>query len=177
MSRIRIKSPQWENYSSYIGTVKFTKGVSDGHVSDAEMRIIGAVTTIEVIEEDGSTHAVGPGQTVADLRSMPAPIVPDLKPLGETDTRDVIPVEDIEVKPAKKPKDEIEDTEAELDAITDEGDEEQTAEGGTVKYSRDELEEIADESGINGLREIGDKYDVKSTSIEGMIKKILSAQG
>jgi hypothetical protein len=47
----------------------------------------------------------------------------------------------------------------------------------TLKYSREALEAVADEKGINGLRPIGDEFGVKSTSIAGLIQSILKAQG
>lgn len=43
-------------------------------------------------------------------------------------------------------------------------------------YSQEELESIADKSGIAGVREIGDKFGVKGTSISGIISGILEAQ-
>lgn len=42
--------------------------------------------------------------------------------------------------------------------------------------TREELEAIADEKGISGLREIGNELGVKSNSIEDLIGKILAAQ-
>ena len=44
------------------------------------------------------------------------------------------------------------------------------------KYTEHLLEKIADREGINGLRKIGLEFDVKSTSINVLIKKILNAQ-
>jgi hypothetical protein len=43
-------------------------------------------------------------------------------------------------------------------------------------FSREQLEEIADEHGINGLRDVGDRLGVKGRSIEGLIEDILKAQ-
>lgn len=42
-------------------------------------------------------------------------------------------------------------------------------------YTRAELEAIASEKGINGLREIGDEHNIKSTKIVDMIEKIIKA--
>lgn len=44
-------------------------------------------------------------------------------------------------------------------------------------YSREELEALADDRGIAGLREVGNKLDVKAKDIVGMINGILKAQG
>lgn len=43
-------------------------------------------------------------------------------------------------------------------------------------YTKEELEGVADKSGIAGLREIGDAMDVKSASISGLIDAILAKQ-
>lgn len=45
-----------------------------------------------------------------------------------------------------------------------------------LKYSREDLEAIADTKGLNGLREIGAEYGVKSTSIAKLIDAIIEAQ-
>lgn len=43
-------------------------------------------------------------------------------------------------------------------------------------YTREELEQIADSSGINGLRVIGDPLNLRATSIAALIDKILATQ-
>ena len=45
-----------------------------------------------------------------------------------------------------------------------------------VFYTREELEAIADKEGIPGLRSIGDRLDVKATSITVLMDKILTQQ-
>jgi len=45
-----------------------------------------------------------------------------------------------------------------------------------VEYTFEQLSEIADKRGIAGLREIGEKYGVRSNSIQGLIKEIQEAQ-
>lgn len=46
-----------------------------------------------------------------------------------------------------------------------------------VRYSRKELEAIADKGGIAALRQIGNDLGVREKSIEAMIEKILNAAG
>jgi hypothetical protein len=48
--------------------------------------------------------------------------------------------------------------------------------GGLVTYTEEMLAKIADEKGIGGVREVGDKLGVKGTSIVGLIAAILKAQ-
>lgn len=69
-------------------------------------------------------------------------------------------------------------TQAQLDAMTGDSQPQEEAKGNeeTVGYTRAQLEEIADKSGIGGLREIGDMFNVKATSISKLINAILDAQ-
>jgi len=46
-------------------------------------------------------------------------------------------------------------------------------EDGGDKYTREYLESVADDRGIKGLREIGEKHDVSAKSIEELIEKLL----
>lgn len=53
---------------------------------------------------------------------------------------------------------------------------EEKVEVAVVKYTRAELEAIADEKGIKGIREIAAPYGIKSTSIVELMEAILKAQ-
>lgn len=57
----------------------------------------------------------------------------------------------------------------------DQTDEEQGDEGKSdgSAYTREYLESVADDKGIKGLREIGEKHDIAAKSIEEMINKLL----
>lgn len=46
-----------------------------------------------------------------------------------------------------------------------------------VRYTRAELEALADKGGIAALRKIGNEHDVREKSIEAMIEGILNAAG
>ncbi|CDL80982.1 hypothetical protein [Xenorhabdus szentirmaii] len=54
---------------------------------------------------------------------------------------------------------------------------ERTAEKAGVRYSRAELEAVADKGGISALRKIGNDLDVREKSIEAMIESILKIAG
>lgn len=176
MARVRLKNPAYKTFSSYMGTTKFKNGVSESDVSDAEIRILGAITAIEVIDDEGNAKTAGPAQNVSDLRSMEAPVEKKLEPEGEPDTRAEITPEPVEIKGVEPKKEETEEAQERLDAEIAEL--EQAVEGETKRepMTREELEAIADEKGITGLREIGNELGVKSNSIEDLIGKILAAQ-
>lgn len=44
------------------------------------------------------------------------------------------------------------------------------------KYTREELEAVADNSGITGLRKVAETFGVKGRSIEELIEEVLAAQ-
>ena len=45
-----------------------------------------------------------------------------------------------------------------------------------VKYTREQLEQVADEKGMAGLRRIADEFGLKGKSIPGLIEAILQKQ-
>lgn len=45
-----------------------------------------------------------------------------------------------------------------------------------VKYTREQLEELADKKGIKGLREIAEPLGVRNTSIAGLIDELMALQ-
>lgn len=175
MAKVRLKNPTYATFSSHMGVTKFKNGVSEGDVSESEIRILGSITAIEVIDADGNCFDGGPAEIINQMRNVPAPIEKKLVPVGEADTREEITPGPIEVKAVEPESDEIKDAEEELDAEIEEMNAEIEEEAETV-YSREELEAIADDKGIAGLRDIGNKNGVKSNSIEDLITKILNVQ-
>lgn len=68
---------------------------------------------------------------------------------------------------------------APVEVVADPGDAGAAAAKSTAaeKYTRESLEEIADQKGIAGLRAIADSYGVKGRGIVELIGEILKAQG
>lgn len=181
MSRVRLTNPQMASFSSYMGVTKFENGISANDVSPREIAILGSITGIEVIEEDGSTHPGGPSNDMITNRGMTAPVETKLIPVGEVQEPIEINAPDsVHTPPKTEEKVNAETAAAKLEAEIGrmEAEAAQTTEAPQTAqiYTRDELEAVADEKGISGLREIGAQYDAKSTSIEGLIEKIISAQ-
>lgn len=182
MAKVRLKNPEWATFSSYIGTTKFKNGESEDHVSAAEMRILGSITAVEAINENGTSEPVGLAVTALDIQTAKAPIMSDPTPDGEPETRNEIPTPDVDSVPEKKTEaadeDKVQkDLEQALSGVDDTGKEPAENETEASSYTRGQLEIVADQEGISGLREIGKGLDVKSNSIEDLIVKILGAQG
>lgn len=185
MARVRLKSPTMKNFSSFMGVTEFKDGVSVDHVSHREAQLLGSITGVEFIDDDGNaTGNAGMAQVQVDGRSNAAPV--EAKKIMASDTFNTpaeINAKDVTVT---APAPTVDD----LDAAADDLDEEVTKieaaeaadkpEGETsdaaVVYSRADLEEIADKEGITGIRAIGDTLGQRSNSIESLIDKILKAQ-
>lgn len=183
MPRVRLTNPTMATFSSHMGVTKFENGVSVDHVSAREIAHLGAITGIEVIEDDGSTRPGGPGADMIANRGMSAPVETKLVAVGELNSPVEITPPPMVIKAEKvEAETEAEKAQTELNAEVAAMEAAAAAEANiapdeaTVVYTREELELIADDKGIGGLRDIGDKLDAKSNSIEGLIDKILTAQ-
>lgn len=183
MPKVRLKSKQWAGFSSYLGVTKFENGVSVDVVSEREAQMLGSITAVEFVDEEGNaTGNAGFGQVQVDKRGDKAPV--EKKKLMAADkphTPEELPVPDLKVvlkggkadetdEAARELEDQIEGHEANIaqeDADVEE----------KVVHTRESLEAMADEGGIVALRSIGEELDVRSNSITSLITKILKAQG
>ena len=180
MAKVRLKSPTMKNFSSFMGVTKFENGVSVDHVNHREAQILGSITAVEFIDDEGNTVGnAGMAQVQVDNRATKAPVEAPKIMAGEYQHKDEINAAPVKFEPKPQPKDETEEETEKLEKEVDDHEEEvnATAEEEVVVYTAEQLEEIADEGGIQALRDIGAKRDVKSNSIEDLIKKILKAQG
>lgn len=180
MAKVRLKSPAMKGFSSFMGVTKFENGVSVDHVSDREAKILGSITAVEMIDDEGNVIGnAGMAQVQVDKRSDKAPVEAPKIMGGEYEHKEEINADPVLVTSKKAETDEADDEAEKLEQEVQSHEEEMNAEteAETQTYTRDQLEEIADTDGIQGLREIGAKRDVKSNSIEDLISKILQAQG
>lgn len=178
MARIKLKTPGMESFSSYMGTVQFENGVSVEDVSTSEINRLAALTNIALIDEDGNEMGQA-GLGAAMVGSNKTQIAPAQHSQTGTDDFKVEETPgpaDFNTAPA--PVDPIGQDEKDLDALINEtGETDEIPPMPETVYERAELEKIADEKGIAGLREIADPMGVKDNSINGLIKEILQAQG
>lgn len=179
MKKVRLLAKGMEKFSSYLGTVQFVDGVSVDAVSQAEINRLGALTAIEVFDEDtGEAEQGGAGADAVKFRTMGAPINQHFeRDEAEAPKEEVIPAP-VKIEEAALPVADEDKAQDELDALLAETSSEPDGETEPVRlYTKEELEAIADEKGIAGLREISDPMGVKDNSIVGLIKEILQAQG
>lgn len=179
MKKVRLLSTGMESFSSYLGTVKFVNGVSEDTPSQAEIARLGALTKIEVFDEEtGEAEQGGAGADAVKHRTTGAPMNKHFERGVADAPKEEINPTPVEIKEAAKPVEDTDKAQAELDALLAETSSEPEGENHPVRfYTKEELEAVADEKGIAGLREIADPMGVKNTSIVGLINEILQAQG
>lgn len=162
--KVRIVEPVLSGYTGMLYQVTFTDGVSGRELTDQEVSIIGAAMRIQSLSGD----QVGAGVEQLSAKKM------------TVEAADKINQDQVDVSAARHAKEsitKIAETAIKLrDALVE------VAEGKPVKrYSREELEAIADQAGedggISGLRAIGATMGIKGRSINELIREILASQG
>lgn len=181
MPRIRLSDKVYHNFNSMLGPVKFKNGVSEHEVSENIVRRLAAIYRIEIIDEDGESQGqAGPAADLVKARSEPIAPLKAHPPSGEHKSPEMPgpfelkqekpPAKEDEIEKLKSEIDEgIQDFNAAIDAVSEEASEP------VQTYTLDDLEKIADEGGIAGLRAVAPE-GVKSNRIEDLINKILEAQ-
>ena len=153
MSKIKIVEPGWEGYTGILGTLVFEDGVSVEPVSQREKDVFSVTIRIAEVTDTGEARVYSANdnlRTVAALAMEPQ--APKLF---------------VAPKPAPAPTPEATDTSPLPIAAPS---------APAKTYTLAELEAIADDKGIKGLREIGAPLGAKNTSITKLIDEILAAQ-
>jgi hypothetical protein len=164
--RVIITEKGFEGYTGPLGMSNFTNGISDDHLSEHERLHLGAIMNVAEYDEKGDTDGaiINPGVNYAETYRVSAPIVEKAKTQAELNAEAAL------AAPAAGPAQESADQAQTTEATT------QTELPALPKYTREELEVIADKDGIKGLRAISDKLNVKDSSIPGLMDKIIQAQ-
>lgn len=152
MTYLKIVSKGWEGYNGHLNIITFKNGVSTTPVPQLIAdRIAGAVSVVACDAEgntDENPAAVGIQNRLVSESAARAPIA----------------------EPLTRMTDKEKSLEAKLDAARS-----LTAPVEHL-YTRAELEQIADEKGIKGVRVVGDAWQVKGKAIPVLINSILAAQ-
>lgn len=150
--KIKIKEPGLSYFTGVMSGVAFKDGISVSEVSQRQVDAIGASMRCVAINEDESEgDSVGAATRLHSFKSTGATAVVETK-------------EDREAATAEKDA----ATPAVAAAETPAPD---------AKYTQADLEKVADEDGIAGLRKVADEFNVKGRSIKELISEILAAQG
>lgn len=171
--KLKLIAQGYENFTGAMGIVNFTNGVSDEDVPHLHARRIANIVTA-VWLENGANPSVSSSllanQNTAASTDLNAPgfdpIAPFVSHVDEGDRG-----ENGEETPEDMPtKEQIQNGDNE--GLSDEDVQKKSVEG--LFWTEKELGEIADKSGIKGLRDIADPVDIKGNSIASLIEQILS---
>lgn len=164
--KVRIVSPGWQNFTGSMGfRAMFKDGVS---VDDLDRRAIARIGASLQIVDAETGEQVGPAATAAALRLDNVPTIEPLVQQADVDAQAAIDAERLAKEAEERA---AADAEA-LKAAQAKAAEEAL----TVVYSRQELEAIGANDGIEGLRAIAKPLGVKGRGISELVGEILAAQ-
>lgn len=149
--KIKLIEPGYENYTGYFGQVLFECSVSTHPVSESQARFLGSILRVAPVDENGQEGAAL--QNAANEQFQQA-----MK--NEAYLNDAPTQAELDARAAAEKKDEVSEEPKSVGVV----------------YTREQLEAVADKSGIKGLREIADTLNVKGSDIKKLIKLILDAQ-
>lgn len=138
--KIKFATPEMAAFTGAYGSIEFVDGVSVTDVTQRDVELYRALTTIEVLGED-----FVPDPSYDEIKNIPA-VSYNLPTLA-----DLAAMEPVEI---------------EVSAAVAQG----------PAYTQAELEAIADNDGISGIRAIAEPMNIRGTSISKLIQSILSAQ-
>lgn len=181
MPKVRFTDKAMKKFNGYYGQHMFIDGVSEHSLNKRDIDMLSAIVQIVAIDEDGGESFCGVAHDMVSGRRVGAVVSEPLKVAGEASFKaeeNQPPVEPVQVKTEQDKtvetlKSEVADLDAEIEASEAAADNKTSSEG---VYTKEDLEKIADENGIKGLREIAEPLGVKNVSIEGLIAEIIKAQ-
>lgn len=164
---------KYENHTGWLGAFEFKNGVSVRKLDRNQAQILPTVGFHCVaIDENGEpVFEVIPGK-------VPAPN----EALEEVRARFIASRRVKSDAPKVKAKEESEKTDQSVveptvePTVEPQNDEPVSKPAEIGEYTREQLEAIADKTGLKGLREIGDKMSIKGKSIPELIDRILKDQ-
>lgn len=159
MHKIKITQAGWDGYTGILGTMIFENGVSTTVPTRVQAAQFGVVMKFVEVDEDG--NELGQMSANAELVRTAKIAIEPTEPMKRADVLSAERAASEPTKTAEEAPDPMP-----FDA---------PAEPAKV-WTREELEAVADKSGINGLRKIGTPMGAKNTSISKLIEEILQAQ-
>lgn len=145
---IKIVQSGYENLTGPLGPYDFVDGVSTAPLPQATRDRLAAAFTMVEIEEDGSETPAGIAHRLVAQATMTQAVMPETQRQTE----------------AEKLAEQKMLIEAKLSSNEGEA------------WSREQLEDVLSKKGISGLREIGDRFGVKSRKAVDLLNLILKAQ-
>ncbi|WLR90995.1 hypothetical protein [Shinella zoogloeoides] len=150
MKRLKLSGSRWAGYTGLIGTVDFKDGISVDPVPQRIADRLSAAMPMTEIDDEGNEIGVAGvvARLLKDSAARAAPVTPSLVRQTEAEKK----AEGLrdKLKAAKSPTDSF--------------------------YAVEQLQAIADEKGIKGLRLVAEPWGVKGKAIPALIAAIMEAQ-
>lgn len=155
--RIKIAQKGWEGFNGVLGPIQFTNGISADITQREADRLGVMMRVVEVDENDVELGVVSANAELIRTSHIRMEVVDARQTVAEKEAANPTP-------PVTEPE------------ITPPNPMPQPEPAPVKDYTREELEKIADDNGIKGLRDIGTPLGAKNTSISKLIEEILVAQ-
>ena len=164
--KVRIVQPGMQTYTGYIRGTRFIDGVSHEAMPIRDALRLGASCAVEDME--GRVVSPNYMEFVDANEISAADVMPKVsKTIIEEESH--AKEEALQEEAGAEASEEVEDEVVDFYAPNEEHAE-------PKRWELSDLEAIADAEGISGLREIGEEFNVKERSIDGLIKEIMKAQ-
>jgi hypothetical protein len=147
----RLASEGFKDYTGVFGGVQFENGATNDVLTLRQVNNIGGIVVLEKVLSNGDFFQVGPHSTDPISIDYIRHLTEETNIAYEA-TLAVNKDAYVSVEPASL---------VEAPIVSN------------AKYTREELELIADKSGISGLREISDPYSIKARSVAEIINALL----
>lgn len=166
--KVRIVAPGWENFTGPLGQGAYFEN-GEAELNWRQVARIGA--SIHIVDAD-TGEQIGPAAVAAAIKFENAPVVPPLVTKTEQDAQ-IEADAAAEREKLAKAEDERKAVEAE-ELVKAKAKAAEDAK--SVVYTRQELEAVGANDGIEGVRAIATPLGVKGRSISEMVDAILAAQ-
>lgn len=152
--KLKLIGKQFVNFTGQFGGIDWENGVSVNDVNPIEANRIASIVGAKFLDGSDASEC----DKIISMKNMESPYRQTSRPLT------VEEIKNFEKEKNKRPLDVKKENKSQPKKQT------------LKIYTREELEKIADEKGLNGLREVAVPYGVTANKVSSLIFKILDRQ-
>lgn len=152
--KLKLIGKQFVNFTGQFGGIDWENGVSVNDVNPIEANRIASIVGAKFLDGSDASEC----DKIISMKNMESPYRQTSRPLT------VEEIKNFEKEKNKRPLDVEKENKSQPKKQT------------LKIYTREELEKIADEKGLNGLREVAVPYGVTANKVSSLIFKILDRQ-
>ena len=152
--KLKLIGKQFVNFTGQFGGIDWENGISVNDVNPIEANRIASIVGAKFLDGSDASEC----DKIISMKNMESPYRQTSRPLT------VEEIKNFEKEKNKRPLDVEKENKSQPKKQT------------LKIYTREELEKIADEKGLNGLREVAVPYGVTANKVSSLIFKILDRQ-